>query len=113
MKDVFEFFLSYYQVIFLGISCVVSLAVLIVSIVKGNKSLAPILSVLIKLPQLIKDAEEHGGTGVNKYSIVFASAIKLLCALSKESEKKIISKYGFLIDSSIEDILSTPTKKGK
>lgn len=63
---------------------------------------------LRRLPTMIRSVEEKGLTGSDKKVAVMTYAIQWLLEFGVEDTKK----YNKLIDEAIEDILSTPQKKG-
>ena len=87
----------------------VSLIVLICKKLKATDN--DLVYVLDSIPDWIIDAEENLIDGKEKYTVVFSKAIKMLSTLKKMSDEDVLKKYSFIIDSSIEKILSTPMKK--
>lgn len=83
----------------------------LILLVKGHPIDNALTAALLKLPELINQAEASGLDGEKKYTYVYTAVMCLLESLTKLNQQKVISKYGFIIDSSIEDILSTPSKK--
>lgn len=68
--------------------------------------------VLTVLPGYIAYAEKLYLDGRSKYGYVFNKCIEFLVLLTNESSEEIIKKYATKIDVAIENILSTPQKKG-
>ncbi len=67
--------------------------------------------VLMLIPDFINIAENKFSDGAEKYSYVFNRCVELLCNLTHKSGQEIIDVYANMIDSAIENILSTPQKK--
>lgn len=68
-------------------------------------------SVLMVLPEYISLAEKEFKDGSEKYSYVFGKCVSLLVSLTHSSSQKVLDQYTTMIDSAIENILSTPQKK--
>lgn len=114
---VLEFLGNYWYLIPICISIfnvfVVILFNIIIFVINNKKSLNIILwKCLARLPELISSSELLGGTGEMKFSRVFAAILDDLCTSLNIDEKVAVTKYGSIINSQIENILSTPQKKG-
>lgn len=68
-------------------------------------------SVLLLLPDFINIAEKNFSDGAERYTYVFNRCIEVLRNLTHKSGQEIIDVYANMIDSAIENILSTPQKK--
>lgn len=107
---IFNFILENWKVI---VFLLLLLIDVIVAIVTGNKSKSSVLcSLLIKLPEFINAAEKEFKDGRLKYTKVFSLCLTYLASLTGLSETKVCARYQRLIDNAIENILSTPEKKG-
>lgn len=114
---VLEFLGNYWYLIPICISIfnifIVILFNVIIFIINNKKKLNYILwKCLSRLPELIASSELVGGTGEMKFSRVFAAVLDDLCASLDIGQKEAVTKYGSIINSQIENILSTPQKKG-
>ena len=108
---IIEFLLKYWQYI---VYCLAYLILLIISLIrkKVNVKVDDIFStVLMVLPNYIKEAENKFTAGPEKFSYVFNRCVDLLLLLTGDSKEDIIAKYTHKIHISIENILSTPEKK--
>lgn len=97
---------------------IVSVVSIVILLVKKNKVKVidnNFLDVALCLPLWISEAEQlyPSGHGSDKFSYVFNSALQNLVVSTGLSSKDVIAKYGTLLQKSIEDILSTPIKKGE
>lgn len=93
---------------------VITLIVTIITMCKKRVKVDNALTaVLSKLPDLINLAENTGLDGKTKFALVFSKAIKLLADTTGKDEDTCINSYGTDINLAIENILSTPTKKGE
>lgn len=111
-----KFLFEYKEFILLALYClfmvIVAIASLIILICKKLKSTDnDLLAVISELPDLIRQAEILVNVGKTKFTYVFTSAIEKLAALKDIPFEDAAKKYGNIIDFSIENILSTPTKK--
>lgn len=107
---IFEFILENWKVI---VFLLLLLCDVVVAIISGNKGKANILfSLVLKLPEFINAAEKEFKDGSLKYTKVFSLAVDYLASLTGLSQSKVCAKYSMLIDTAIENILSTPEKKG-
>ena len=89
-----------------------TLIVLLVTLLKKKVKINDVFqSVLMVLPEYISLAETMFKDGSSKYSYVFKKCVELLMSLTHQSSQKVIDKYTSMIDSAIENILSTPQKK--
>lgn len=76
----------------------------------GNSTV--LLSLMENLPVFISEAEDSGANGTQKFTLVFSRSVVYLASLLGISEQKVVCKYATLISTAIENILSTPEKKG-
>jgi len=93
---------------------VLTLCCLIVGICKKSKvvSVDTIFEqLLVRLPTMIRTAEKTGLSGIEKKNIVLLNSISWLSDMTGLSNLQVKEQYGSRIDSSIEEILSTPEKK--
>lgn len=68
--------------------------------------------IVSSLPSFIKDAEEVGESGENKLLYVLDRAIALLEVHTGQKRSVLLKAYSDLIIDKVEEILSTPQKKG-
>ena len=95
------------------ISLVISLAILLIAILKKKVKISDVFEmVLTVLPGYISYAEKTYSDGRSKYGYVFNRCVDLLVMLTNDSNEEVIKKYAIKIDIAIENILSTPQKKG-
>lgn len=80
---------------------------------KGKISLVDSIfeRLLVRLPSLIRKAEELGVSGENKKIFVLSAAYSFLADMTGKKQEELVASYGKQIDSAIEDILATPEKK--
>lgn len=95
------------------IESVLTIIVLFVTIFKKKVKINDVFqSVLMVLPEYISLAEKEFKDGSEKYSFVFGKCVQLLMNLTHLSSSKVLDQYTAMIDSAIENILTTPQKKG-
>lgn len=110
-----DFILSNYKIIIFCFVCFVELVLLVISVIKKNKVADPAISnVICNLPTMVNLAEEKFGVGhgAEKLQFVLGFAISLykrLTGITITLDSKIASRF----EDAIEDILSTPKKKGE
>jgi len=114
MNQFIQFCTQYWEYIVAG---VLYLVLLIVSIFKKKIKVVDnqLTAILVRLPDIILEAEKQfpaSGSGVTKFQFVLQVALKMICAESDLSIEEATKKYSSKLTSAIEDILSTPTKKG-
>lgn len=91
----------------------VDLVVFLVLLLKKKVKVVDVFSmVLTKLPVFINRAEELYSNGDDKLKYVLSCAVSLLAAENGSNVTDILEKYGDLLINAIEEILSTPHKKG-
>lgn len=94
--------------------CICTFVSFIVLLFKKKVKIKDVFSmVLMKLPSFINLAEEAASSGEEKFSFVFTACLSLLCDALGCSMAEAESKYGALVTNAIEEILSTPQKKGE
>lgn len=109
MDDFLKFVCDHSHVI---IESVLTLVVLFVTLFKKKVKIDDVFKqVLVVLPDFIQLAEKQFSDGSMKYSFVFNKCIEFLMSLTHQDQKKVIDIYTAMIDSAIENILSTPQKK--
>ncbi len=93
---------------------VISVIICLVKRTKINIPGSVISDLLIKIPSWINEAEQEIGVGKGqeKLKYVFSKAVDFLHEVMDLSTADIIRYYGENLICSIEDILSTPQKKG-
>lgn len=97
------------------ILCLIGLVNMIIILCKKNKIIQEdtIFTKLLEvLPIMIRKAEETGCPGDEKFGLVVTLAINWLCEHTGKKRADIIDEYATRIGSAIENILSTPEKKG-
>lgn len=95
------------------IESVLTIAVLFVTIFKKKVILKDTFEiVLLTLPDLINQAETLKLKGSDKFSYVFNKCVLLIQGITHKKASQIIDEYSALINEAIENILSTPQKKG-
>lgn len=67
---------------------------------------------LVRLPVMIRQAEETGKAGVDKKAAVLTYALTWLSEITGKSSEVVLKAYSEKVDQAIEEILSTPEKKG-
>ena len=108
-----DFLSDYRDLIIICLSFLSIIATIIFTFI-GEKSsrVKKIAAVFAMIPGFINQAEASHQTGELKYSMVFNLVLSELEALGI-SKAAALKKYGGLIDSAIESILSTPHKKSE
>lgn len=110
MNEVLEFCKNHWQLLVtIGLNLISILILLIKKKVKIVDYLTGLLSIL---PSYINEAENTGKSGSEKYALVFSKCINYLVEVTGKTSEKVIWQYSKAIDTSIENILSTPEKKG-
>lgn len=92
----------------------IGLIIAIIVAIKRNKGVttSAFLSLVIKLPAFIADAEKAGfSDGSYKLNYVMKLSIAYLATLLSKSTDEVTEEYGEMINQAIENILSTPQKK--
>lgn len=112
---ILEFLLTYKEFILLGLSALIFLITLIIDSIKGRSGLCKsMFSLLEHLPSFIIDAENRGFVdGSSKFKYVFQLSVIYLSTLVNKDIDSVVNSYGEFITNSIENILSTPEKKGE
>lgn len=109
MYEIWKFICDHSHAI---IELVLLICVFFVTLLKKKVKVDDVFkSVLMVLPNLISLAESKYENGSEKYSFVFNKCVEMLMSLTHWSSEKVIEKYTADINSSIENILSTPQKK--
>lgn len=109
-----EFLIEYKDYILIALAVLFNLILFFISLFVKKKPIDNDLTSLLEvLPDWIKEAEQALTDGKEKYTFVFNRAVKFLMALKDKRFENIVFDYGVLIDNSIENILSTPKKKGE
>lgn len=116
MLEVLRFIFRYREEIILIIYSLIMIVIAFISLIvlickKLKATDNDLVYVLADIPNWIKEAESLLSVGKEKYTYVYSKAISMLTSLKKLSEADVVKKYSFIIDKSIESILSTPTKK--
>lgn len=113
MSEFVKFLSEYWQEIAV---ITISFATLLVSILRKKVSLdipeSILDDVLVKLPGWIADAESLNKDGSVKLQYVINHACEFLSEKLNIHYYKSLSLYSDWIESCVENILSTPTKKG-
>lgn len=110
MNDILAFIWSHKYVL---AELVLLIAVTLITIFKKKVKVSDVFTqVLLVLPSFISLAESQFTDGPSKYSFVFNKCVELLMSLTHQDQEKVIDQYTALIDKAIENILSTPQKKG-
>ena len=94
---------------------VIATASLVVALVKKTKLVTEdtIFEQLIRvLPKMIIGAEKTGLKGIDKKDIVVNVALDWLVNMTGKTRVDLAALYSKRIEDAIEDILSTPEKKG-
>lgn len=107
-----EFFLQNYKYIIVGLCWLLNFIILLL---KKNKLVVKdtiFENLLLMLPTLIKQAEESGGTGSDKKALVLSYALNWLVSFTSKTFEEIKSLYADRVSRAVEEILSTPQKKG-
>lgn len=110
MKEILQFLENHWFEILKVLVAVVTLLILIFK--KKVKVEDFFTGYLLALPGFINEAEELGLSGEAKYLKVFSRSINYLMSVSGKSLEEVTALYAKRINDSIEDILSTPQKKG-
>lgn len=92
--------------------CLTFIAILIVIFKKKVKKCPDFEMLLTVLPGYIREAESKYSEGTDKYVYVFNLCIEFLNLLTGDSKQRVIETYTTKINAAIENILSTPQKKG-
>ena len=113
MDDVLKFLMDNWQSL---VVIALSLVTMLVSIFRRKVTLdipvEIIDDVLVKLPGWIADAESCNIAGPSKLQQVVNKACEYLAQKLNIRYYKALSLYSDFIESCVENILSTPTKKG-
>lgn len=109
MKDFMSFITENYRVLIVLAFQIVTFVILLCK--KKVKIDDVAKQVLMLIPDFINLAEGKFETGAEKYSYVFNRCVELLQVLTKKSGLEVCATYTALIDSMIENVLSTPQKK--
>lgn len=110
IEVIFNFIVENWKVILFLILLLIDV---IIDFIRGSKMQTSVLLALVtKLPEFILEAEKTGASGTVKYTKVFGLAVDYLASLTGLSTSKVCAKYSKFIDGEIENILSTPEKKG-
>lgn len=114
MNTLWSFISQYWEYIIAGVCYLV---LLIISILKKKVKVVDnqLTAILVRLPSIISEAEKEfpsSGSGSTKFQFVLQVALKMICAESDLTIDEAAKKYSSKLTSAIEDILSTPTKKG-
>lgn len=114
MEKFIDWFVNNLPISIILVICVLSLVLIILILSKlCFKNSKALLSLLSQLPTFINDAEIKGFTsGEGKLTYVLQCSLSYLMALTGKSAEAVSKKYLDLVKSYIENILSTPQKKG-
>ena len=109
MNEFVTFITKYWRVL---IVLVFQLVTFVILLFKKKVRIDDIFKqVLMLIPDFINIAESKFSNGAEKYSYVFNRCVEMLCNLTHKSGQEIIDEYTNMIDSAIENVLSTPQKK--
>lgn len=112
MKEIMDFLLVYWKELFYAFCALLSLVCVIFSKRKVKVFDSPFEVVVQKVPSLINKAEQLFSSGIDKKRFVVNSCITLLSDITHKSFESV-SVYSEKFSRIVEDILSTPTKKGE
>ena len=109
MNEFVTFITKYWRVL---IVLVFNLVTFVILLCKKKVKVDDVFKqVLMFLPDFINIAENKFSNGAEKYSYVFNRCVELLCSLTHKSGQEIMDAYTNMIDTAIENVLSTPQKK--
>lgn len=114
MSEILDFLVSHWKLIALAVLVILDAVLIILNRRKPVKVYDGIHTAICSvLPQLIKDAESSycSGHGSEKLSMVKELIFNYLCAVYGMKMEEAI-QYDDFITRQIEEILSTPQKKG-
>lgn len=107
-----EFFLNYYKEIIVLFCFVLELVLSVVAIIKKVKKQGSLYTdILVKLPDIISKVEKiiGSGNGSQKLQVVLKVVNDLVVS---ETGKEMTSSDRKFVSEAIEEILTTPQKKG-
>lgn len=110
MKD---FIANYWKELIALVCFLLEITISIILLVKRNKKESPVISeIVLKLPSIISHAEKvfPSGNGASKLELVLSVIDKLF---KKETGNPMTKSESKFFVEKIEEILSTPQKKGK
>lgn len=109
MQVFWQFVCDHYHAI---IELVLLISVLFVTIFKKKVNINSVFEeVLGMLPYFIVEAESKFTSGQDKFGYVFNRCIDLIQCLTHQDKSKILDEYTAIINTAIENILTTPQKK--
>lgn len=107
-----QFLTSYWKEVLEVVCLIISLVLWLLKKTKIVKQDTILEQLVLRLPVMIRQAEKTDGNGAEKKASVMLYALSWLADMTGESMQEISKKYEAKIDVLIEDILTTPTKKG-
>lgn len=111
---VLNFLKDYGNLIITGIGLVVGLITLVIMLVKNKLKLTDILGKIYPvITQYINEAEELETDGKAKWCYVMQKCLVYICQITGKPIDQVSEKFRVILDATIEDILSTPQKKGE
>lgn len=112
MKEVFEFLQIYWKELFYGFCALLSLVCVICRKSKVKVVDSVFEQAIQKLPRWILIAESVFSSGISKKDYVISEALRFISELSHEDYEVVSKEYEARLSTALENILSTPTKKG-